>query len=249
MPVGVPPKGVRPFPRYHWLPAGTFLWRVTGAPAVSVPSAPPAPPAVAGSPSLAPTPFAPTPFAPAPSPTDPPGSHWGRFHPTPDCPYPYCYAALDELTALCETLLRDVSFNAPVRLLPRATVRGQSLELLETRRPLALVSLLDAADLAAARQDTWLVQTEEPNYPVTRLWAHWLRDALGPDGAGPPAGLVWPSKRQPTGRAVLLFGDRCGDALVRSSFGARRLDDEDGLAWLNRRLHLLRTGVDRPAAS
>jgi hypothetical protein len=90
------------------------------------------------------------------------------------------------------------------------------------------------------------VHTDQSNYPVTQLWAHWLRDSPGPDGAGPPAGLVWPSKRQPTGRAVLLFGDRCEDAVIYSPFGARRLDDPAGMTWLDRRLSLLRTGLGPP---
>jgi len=50
-----------------------------------------------------------------------------RFDPTLDCPYPYCYAALDDLTALCEVLLWDVGFDAPLRYLPKRSLAGRSL--------------------------------------------------------------------------------------------------------------------------
>ena len=222
MPSDIPPKGVRAKPRFFALPAGSFLWRVTRQPSP-----------VAGGPT--------SPFRPPPDPGDYDPRWAGRFDPTPECPYPYCYAAFDDLTAICETLLRDAGFDAPLRYLPRREVAGRRLAILETVKPLWLVSLMDAADLAAACQDSWLVQTEQANYRITQRWAHWLRDSEGPDRNG-PAGLMWPSKRQPGGRAVLLFGNRCpGDAVVCSPFGERRLDDDDGMAWLNLRLSLLRT--------
>lgn len=224
MPSDIPPKDVRPEPRYVQLPAGSFLWRVTRSPRPGQPEPPV--------------------FKSYPDDSDPynqkPG---GRFNPSPECPYSYCYAALDDLTALCETLLRDCSFNAPLRYLPDQELAGRSLAILETRRPLWLVSLVDAADLAAAWQDSWLVHAEQLEYRITRRWAHWLRDSPGPGGASPPAGLIWRSKREPGGRALLLFGDRCADAVVRSPFGERPLDDPAGREWLNRRLSLLNTGL------
>jgi RES domain len=231
MPAGFPPKNVRPSPRFVSLPAGSFLWRVASRDSPAGPLAGPGW----------------SPFRRAGR-LDPALGEWGgRFDPTPGESYSYCYAALDDLTALCEALLRDVGFNAPRRWLPRDTVAGKSLVLLETLEPLWLVSLLDAADLAAAWQDTWLVHAESPDYPSTQLWARWLRGAAGPDGAGPPAGIIWPSKRQLTGRVVVLFGDRCEHAVVPAAFGAglgeRHLDDAAGLAWLRRRLSLLNTRI------
>jgi len=139
-------------------------------------------------------------------------------------------------------MLRDVGFDAPLRYLPQREVAGRSLALLETTRPLCLVSLLEAADLAAVRQDTWLIHAEPAHYPMTQRWGQWLRDSAGLGAAGPPAGILYPSQRQPTGRVVVLFGDRCAGAVVHSAFGARRLDD-GGLGWLNRRLSLLNTRV------
>lgn len=225
MPNDVPPKDVVARPRFAGLPAGSFLWRVTRQPG----------PAAGGPVS---------PFRALPDDEDYDPREGGRFDPTPECPYPYCYAALDDLTALCEVLLRDVGFSAPTRYLLLRQVTGRRLALLETREPLWLVSLTDAANLAAACQDSWLIHAESPDYRMTRRWAHWLHDSLAPDGRH-PAGLIWPAKRQPGGQAVLLFGDRCGDSVVCSSFGERLLDDDDGLEWLNLRLALLRTQIRR----
>jgi hypothetical protein len=222
MPNDQPPAGVTPRPRFTELPAGSFMWRQPS-------------PAVGG------------PLSPfrtlREEKTYEPGKS-GRFDPTPECPYPYCYAALDDLTALCEVLLRDAGFTSPMRYLLREDVAERRLAVLETRAPLWLVSLADAADLAAACQDSWLIHAEPGDYRMTQRWAHWLRDSMAPD-LRRPAGLVWPSKRQPGGRAVLLFGDHCKDAVVCSSFGERRLDDDAGLDWLNLRLALLRTKVRR----
>lgn len=220
MPSDIPPAGVRAQPRYSELPAGSFLWRVIRAPAGGAPVSP---------------------FLNVPDVDRYDARLGGRFDPTPDHPYPYCYAAFDDLTALCEVLLRDVGFDGPQRYLLQRDIAGRRLAILETTRPLWLVSLQDAADLAAARQDSWLIHTETLNYRITRRWAHWLRDSEAPDGKG-PAGLVWLSKRAPSGRAVLLFGDRCDDAVIFSPFGERSLDG-GGLDWLNLRLAQLRTKV------
>jgi len=222
MPPGVPPSGVRAEPHYFALPAGSLLWRIER-------------PNRAGERPL---------FRDRPAGVNPEGLMQGRrWDPAGDIRYGYLYAALDDLTALCETLLRDIPYDAPLRYLPLGAVENRSLVALETTRPLQLISLLEAADLAAVWQDTWLVHAEPRDYWVTQLWAHWLRQAETADRSGPD-GVVWPSKRQPTGRAVMLFEDRASDAVIRSPLGERKLDETGyGLRWLNARLRLLNTRV------
>ncbi len=223
MPADIPPKGVCPRPRFTELPAGSFLWRITKASSR----------AASGPPSL---------FRELPADLGSYDPRWaGRFDPTPECPYSYCYAAFDDLTAISEVLLRDVGFAGPERFLTERDVAGRRLTILETRKALWLVSLVDAADLAAACQDSWLVHAGSPEYRITQRWAHWLRGSVAPDGTE-AAGLTWVSKRAPGGRAALLFGDRCAESVLSSSFGERPLDGA-GLDWLNLRLSLLRTSV------
>lgn len=225
MPLANVPTGRTARPRLRTVPAGSLLWRVTREPSDAVAGA---------APTAAPL------FWPG---SDPARRHQprrgGRFDPCQEHDYSFCYVALDDLTALAETLLRDTVFDGSRRTLPAAEVRHRRLILLEATRDLSLISLVSLQDLAAARQDTWLVQADESDYALTRCWGHWLR------GCTPAAdGIVWRSRRNPDGLAVTLFGDRCADAVVPSSLGFRRLDEHTGLEWLNDRLSLVQTFVD-----
>ena len=171
------------------------------------------------------------------------GSCGGRFDPTSECDYPYTYVALDPVTALAETLLRNVAYDAAGRLLRRTAYAGRTVSILETSRALSLISLLEPEDLAAARQDTWLVHAEPEQYPRTRQWAHWFREC-----SEHADGVIWPSKRRPRGKAIILFGDadRCGTVLRRAPFDHRPLDGDDGERWLAGLLKPLHTYLDRP---
>jgi hypothetical protein len=212
MPSMDPPHGVLAAPRCVDLSAGTFLWRV-GAPSGPL-------------------------FSRRRPGVDREGIvRGGRFDPTAETSFTYLYVALDDLTALGETLLRDVAHGSDRRYVPSRKLTGRHLTLLEITRELRLASLLEARDLAAVRQDTWLVHAEQHAYPSTRRWGHWIR---GDDAT--VQGLVWPSKRNPSGRAILLFGDRCAGAVRRTGL-ERPLDTQQGTAWLNRRLVLLNTMV------
>jgi RES domain-containing protein len=169
----------------------------------------------------------------------------GRFDPDDHTPVPYCYAATDDLTAIAEVLLRDVTFDGPERVIPRRKVDGRSLSVVEVVESLTMVSLTTLESLAAARQDTWLIHAELRDFRRTRRWGDWLRRATTPPGeenGKPVDGFVWPSKRNPEGRALVVFGDR-NDQLARSRHGSVALDDEAGLDWLNRRLSILSTGI------
>lgn len=165
---------------------------------------------------------------------------FGRFDATADDPFGYCYAALDDLTALAETLLRDVCFAGRVRAIPLKEVVGRSVAVYETLRPLSFVALTTSAELARARQDPWLVQAEPDAYALTRRWGHWLRRS-----APQAHGFTWPSRRNPGGRCVVLFDDRGGgDRVSLKPVMTRDLDGGGGLEWLNRRLEDLNTVVD-----
>jgi hypothetical protein len=175
----------------------------------------------------------------------------GRFDATEKDQYVFCYAALEETTAVAEILLRDPPWNQYGECqLNRVAVAGRQLSGLTLTRDLELVSLISGQDLAAVSQDHWLVTSDGPQYAQTRGWAHWLRRQ-----APWTQGFIWPSLRDPGGRAIILFGDRCaaafGDDYQRTLMQEIpelrvKLDSAAGVAWLNRRLEPYRTAVDYP---
>jgi len=156
----------------------------------------------------------------------------GRFDATSCDRYGYLYAGLGPAAAVCETLLRSLPFDptgAP-RLLPHRAVEGRRLSTLRLTADLTVLPLMSARDLAAVHQDTWLVHAEAQEYPYTRDWAHWIRRNAGTWAQG----MVWPSKREPMERTVVLFGDRGGldGTLPADLEDVVDFDTAEGLDWL-----------------
>lgn len=175
----------------------------------------------------------------------------GRFDSTDVDPFLFCYAALDQVTAVAEVLLRDPPWTPNgERQLSRTAIAERRLSGLILTRNLALVSLITGQDLAAAAQDHWLVTADGSQYAQTRGWAHWLRQQ-----APWAQGFIWPSLRDPGGRAIILFGDRCA-AMFGEEYDRTMLhevpdlrvdlDKEAGAEWLNRCLEPYRTAVAYP---
>ncbi|MGW2422052.1 RES family NAD+ phosphorylase [Streptomyces sp. NPDC001709] len=209
--------------RPHWevLPAGTQLWRMHKSR------------------------YAAEEFKPF----DPDDRAPGRFHGTPQDPYPCLYAATDAETALAETLLRSVRFDPEtgMRLVPWAQVRGRALNVVRTRCELKLVSLCSGAALAAVCQDHLLLESEgKEHYERTRRWAQEIR-AQAPEAMG----MIWGSKRNPSRRALVLFGDRLADhaggpleALPYRSIPD--LGSPEGIKEANQLLEPLRSAIREP---
>lgn len=137
----------------------------------------------------------------------------GRFDSTAEDPYPFLYAALDERAAVSEALLRDLPFDEHgVRLLPRARLADLRIGWMRTTVDLRLVDLRSGRALAAVNQDTWLTQGPSSGYSMTRQWAAAIRSwAPWCDG------LIWRSRREPEGFAVVLFGDRMQRGAIQST--------------------------------
>ncbi|MFB7470727.1 RES family NAD+ phosphorylase [Kitasatospora sp. NPDC056184] len=220
MPAYPPPQdsdGFRMRPHLRSLPAGTELWRCHRTGRAG-----------AG-------------FNPVPA-----DSHFGgsRFDGTLADPYSFLYAAPEPATALAEVLLRAMPFDAGtgMRLVPYRAVAQRSLTVLHTAVDLCLVELVTEEDLAAVCQDSWLLETEGPGYAQTRRWAAELRSRV------PQAqGLVWQSRRHRPREALVLFGDRCGEGVLKSDPGTvRALDTPDGVAEVNRLFAPLRAAVVPP---
>jgi hypothetical protein len=174
-----------------------------------------------------------------------------RFDATDADNFPFYYAAIDQATALAETLFRDLGHDdRGMRVLTGAALTGRQISGLTLTRDLELVSLISGEDLAAIAQDAWLVTASGPEYALTRGWGHWLRGQ-----AKWAHGFIWDSLRDRGGPAMVLFGDR-----LAATFGkdyerlllhevpelAVSLDDADGADWLNRLLERYRVAVTPP---
>jgi hypothetical protein len=172
--------------------------------------------------------------------------HFGgsRFDSTPDDPYSFLYAAPGAQTALLEALVRGIPFNDNgKRQIRRADIADYRITAIEPTQDLTLISLLTTADLAAACQDEWLIQTSPAEYPQTRRWAQWLRSQ-----ASWAQGLAWPSVRNLGRPTVVLFGDRVPADMLQVVPGtAVDLGSATGAAWLNKQLAPYRITVRQPS--
>ncbi|MGX4689402.1 RES family NAD+ phosphorylase [Streptomyces sp. JNUCC 63] len=219
----VPEPSVRARPHRHVLPAGTELWRVHS------------------------TRRAATEFKPVPA-----DLHWGggrfchiRDELSPD-ELPYLYAGLSPLTALCETLARDLRIRPDGwRRIKRPAVRDMALSKVVAAVDMPLVDLTDNVRLAAVRQDKWLVQSEAPDYPRTRRWGSWIRSQ-----APWAVGLRWPSRQDSglvSGEVCALYEREDGPALLKpSSEPTLELNTRQGRDYVNSLLEPLLIRVEHP---
>ena len=223
MPIAEPPNRFDGQPNRYLLRRGSCLWRVSSRP-YSARS------------------FKSTPAGPAAG---------ARFDGSADEPYAFYYAALEEKTALAETLLRNlVPDEGGRRLVPRAALAARQISGLTLTRDLNLINLISGEDLASIGQDAWLVTSQGTDYAYTRKWAHWLRQQ-----AAWAHGFIWDSLRNRSGRAVVLFGDRCekdfGPGYERVLLHEVTeltvdLDSKEGTAWLNDALKNYRVTIAPP---
>jgi hypothetical protein len=168
-----------------------------------------------------------------------------RFDATEKDEYPFFYGALDQGTALAETLFRDLPSDPyGRRVLPRPALTGRQISGLTLTSDLELVSLITGKDLAAVAQDHWLVTASGGEYAQTRAWGHWLRSQ-----AKWAHGFIWDSLRDRSGLAVVLFGDRLAAAFGRNFERALlhevpelavTLDDLEESEWLKEMLAMYR---------
>jgi len=168
----------------------------------------------------------------------------GRFDSTNEDPYPYAYAADRDDVAVAEALLRDVLANdRGARFLAKRYWRSRQASRVITTEPIELIRLVSGADLGSIGQDTWLTMCDPDDYPQTRAWAHWLREQTPSAG-----GFQWVSKRDPSGRSFVLFGDRCPNALAHEPgplTSPCTFDTDEGLAWLRATLAGFRVAIRR----
>lgn len=136
---------------------------------------------------------------------------------------PVLYAADTEEAALAESLLHDIP--AAGGSLPYGRYADTVMGMLAVTRELHLASLrgLGLRRLMIDARD--VTDTDASEYPRTVRWAQ-AAHAAGFDG------LAWTSRKCNDARAVVLFGDRCGDAVTQDVTFGRLFQSGPGLDWL-----------------
>lgn len=138
-------------------------------------------------------------------------------------PVPVLYGADTEQASLAESLLHDVP--AAGGTLAYRQYADKVMGRLAVTRPLTLASLrgLGLRRLGVAARD--VTDTDASEYPRTVLWAR-AAHAAGFDG------VAWTSRKCNDARAVVLFGDRCADAVRQDPSFGRLFQTGPGLDWL-----------------
>lgn len=154
-----------------------------------------------------------------------------------DPPVPVLYGADTEQAALAESLLHDVpasggyvSWDDYSRVvMGRLRIIGE----------LRLASLRGLGLRRLGVQARQLTDTDATEYPRTVRWAQAAHDA-GFDG------VAWTSRLCNDARAVVLFGDRAGDAVEQDAAFGRHFEGGAGLDWLITTCAPLRVNVLPP---
>ena len=125
---------------------------------------------------------------------------------------PTLYAASTLEAALMETVLHDVPFpsQAHIHDLERDLQSDLHASRIEMGESLRLVDLTKIGLQRMGLSVSELFETDADDYPRTRDWAQWIHTTV------PQAqGLYWMSARQPEGAAMMLFGDRVPEGVLR----------------------------------
>jgi hypothetical protein len=136
---------------------------------------------------------------------------------------PVLYAADTETAALAETLLHDVPASGG--LLTSDAYTQVVMGRLTITRKLRLASLRGLGLRRLGVEARQLTDTPSSEYPRTVRWAEAAHRA-GFDG------LTWTSRLCNDARAVVLFGDRAGDAVAQDPTFGRYFHAGPGLDWL-----------------
>lgn len=138
-------------------------------------------------------------------------------------PVPILYAAASEEAAVAESLLHDVPKAGGV--LVHSRYADQIMGRIIVTRSLRLAKLRGLGLRALGVEATDVTDTDSSEYARTATWAESAYDA-GFDG------VSWTSRKCNDAQAIVLFGDRCGDAIRQDTGYARIFRNPVDLDWL-----------------
>lgn len=136
---------------------------------------------------------------------------------------PVLYAADTEQAALAESLLHDIPASGGH--LTWDDYSRRVMGRLAVGRDLHLASLRGMGLRRLKVTAGQVTEADASEYPHTVAWAR-AAHRTGFDG------LAWTSSRCNDARAVVLFGDRCADAIAQDPTFGRLFESGDGLDWL-----------------
>ncbi|QNA88061.1 RES family NAD+ phosphorylase [Massilia sp. Dwa41.01b] len=147
-----------------------------------------------------------------------------RFSPVKDAagrPIPTLYGGASFACAAMESVFHDVPFAPGFKFYDKGKLAGQVHSQFDASEDLLLADLGSRALRKLGALRSQLIDTEKDQYPTTRLWAEAIH-AAHPQVQG----LCWISRQDDSARAVVLFGDRVGEGLLRQSAPSRSLAND-----------------------
>lgn len=149
-----------------------------------------------------------------------------RFNPIQDAQgqaIPTLYAGTTMACALMETVFHDVPHAVGFKSYDKAKLAGQVHSTVQLDVSLQLVDLssVPLRKLGVTRKQ--LIDTEKDQYPATRLWAEAIHRQC-PEAQG----LSWVSRQDDSARAVMLFGDRIPEGVLRAHGESLGLTEDAG---------------------
>jgi hypothetical protein len=147
-----------------------------------------------------------------------------RFSPIADVDgnlIPTLYGGSSFACAAMESVFHDVPFAAGFKAYDKNKLEGHGHSQFTAAQGLVLAELGSRALRKLGVERKQLIDTEKDQYPVTRRWAVAIH-------AGFPQvqGLCWISRQDDSARAVVLFGDRIADGVLKPGASTRSLVDD-----------------------
>jgi hypothetical protein len=134
---------------------------------------------------------------------------------------PTLYGGSSFACAAMESVFHDVPFTPGFKAYDKNKLLGHGHSQCVATRDLVLADLTSRALRKLGVERKRLIDTEKDQYPVTRQWAVAIHAAFPQ-----VQGLYWVARQDDSARAVVLFGDRVADGVLRPAAATRSLVDD-----------------------
>jgi hypothetical protein len=149
-----------------------------------------------------------------------------RFSPIADLDgklIPTLYGGSSFACAAMESVFHDVPFTAGFKAYDKGKLEGHGHSQFTAAQDLVLADLASRSLRKLGVERKQLIDTEKDQYPVTRQWAVAIHAAF-PEVQG----LCWISRQDDSARAVVLFGDRIAEDVLKRTASTRSLVGDPG---------------------